>query len=78
MSDALIENFRTLARYNALANARLYGACAKLPDTVRKERRAAFFGSIHATLNHLMVADRNWLARFSGEENASTALDAIL
>ncbi len=36
MSDALIENFRTLARYNALANARLYGACAKLPDTVRK------------------------------------------
>ena len=78
MSDALIENFRTLASYNALANARLYGACAKLPDTVRKERRAAFFGSIHATLNHLMVADRNWLARFSGEEVPSTALDAIL
>jgi uncharacterized damage-inducible protein DinB len=25
-----------------------------------------------------MVADRNWLARFSGEEVPSTALDAIL
>ena len=78
MTDALVRNFRVLARYNALANRRLYEACARLPDGERKKRRPAFFGSIHGTLNHLMVGDRIWLARFSGEEVPSTNLDAIL
>ena len=67
-----------LARYNALANQRLYEACARLSDGERKRRRPAFFGSIHGTLNHLMVGDRIWLARFAGEEIPSTNLDAIL
>ncbi len=67
-----------LARYNALANRRLYEACARLPDAERKERRPAFFGSIHGTLNHIMIGDRIWLARFSGEDVPSRNLDAIL
>jgi uncharacterized damage-inducible protein DinB len=78
LTDALVRNFRTLARYNALANRRLYEACARLPDDERKKRRLAFFGSIHGTLNHIMIGDRIWLARFSGEEIPSTNLDAIL
>jgi uncharacterized damage-inducible protein DinB len=78
MADALTENFRTLARYNALANRRLYDACARLTDAERKRRRPAYFGTIHGTLNHLMVGDRLWLARFSGEEVPSTDLGAIL
>jgi len=78
LTDALVRNFRMLARYNALANRRLYEACAHLPDAERKRRRPAFFGSIHGTLNHLMVGDRIWLARFAGEEASSTNLDAIL
>ena len=78
MTDALVRNFRVLARYNALANRRLYEACARLPDAERKKRRPSFFGSIHGTLNHLMVGDRIWLARFAGEEVPSTNLDAIL
>jgi uncharacterized damage-inducible protein DinB len=67
-----------LARYNTLANRRLYEACARLSDVERKKPRPAFFGSIHGTLNHLMVGDRIWLARFSGGEVPSTNLDAIL
>lgn len=67
-----------LARYNGLANRRLYDACGRLTDEERKRRRAAFFGSIHGTLNHLMVGDRIWLARFAGEEVPSTGLDAVL
>ena len=78
MTDLLVRNVRTLARYNTLANRRLYEACARLPDAERKTRRPAFFGSIHGTLNHLMVGDRIWLARFGGEEVPSTNLDAIL
>lgn len=78
MSDSLSHTFQTLARYNTLANRRLYGACAKLSDAERKKARLAFFGSIHGTLNHIMVGDRIWLARFRGEEVPSTGLDAIL
>jgi uncharacterized damage-inducible protein DinB len=78
LTEALLRNFRMLARYNALANRRRYEAGARLPDAERKKRRPAFFGSIHGTLNHLMVGDRIWLARFSGEEVPSTNLDVIL
>jgi uncharacterized damage-inducible protein DinB len=67
-----------LARYNTLANRRLYEACASLSDAERKEDRPAFLGSIHGTLNHIMVGDRIWLARFGGEKVSSTNLDAIL
>ena len=78
MTDPLLRHFRMLAVYNRLANSRLYEACARLTDGERKEQSPAFFGSIHGTLNHLMVGDRIWLARFSGEEVPSTGLDVIL
>jgi uncharacterized damage-inducible protein DinB len=78
MTDPLMLHFRTLAAYNRLANLRLYEACARLDDAERKEPRPSFFGSIHGTLNHLMVGDCIWLARFAGEEVPSTELDAIL
>jgi len=78
MSRELIDHCRMTARYNRLANERLYEACATLPDAERKRRRPAFFGSIHATLNHIMVGDRIWLARFVGQEAPPIALDAVL
>lgn len=70
--------FITLARYNALANRRLYEACAALTDAERRQDRKAFFRSIHGTLNHIMVGDRIWLSRFEGREVPSTSLDAEL
>ncbi len=78
MPNPLIAHFRMLARYNCGANERLYDSCARLDDAERKTQRRAFFGSIHGTLNHIMVGDRIWLARFSGETVPSTGLDAIL
>jgi uncharacterized damage-inducible protein DinB len=76
--DPLIQHFRNLARYNRLANERLYQACAQLSDAARKQRRQAFFGSIHGTLNHIMLGDRIWLGRFEGQTVPSTGLDANL
>lgn len=67
-----------MARYNRGANERLYAACAELSDAERRRDRGAFFGSIHATLNHLMVGDRIWMARFRGQRVPSDRLDAIL
>jgi uncharacterized damage-inducible protein DinB len=78
VTSTLAGHFRTLARYNTLANRRLYDACAGLGDADRKQPRPAFFKSIHGTLNHILIGDRIWLTRFSGREVPSTALDAIL
>ena len=38
----------------------------------------AFFGSMMGTLNHLLVTDRIWMKRFTGEGDAPTTLDAIM
>ena len=77
-ATCLIAHFRLLARYNRLANERLYEACGRLTDQARKQTRTAFFKSIHGTLNHILLGDRIWLGRFSGREMPSTGLDAIL
>ena len=78
MSNPLIAHFQTLARYNTLANRRLYDACARLDDFDLKVDRRGFFRSIHGTLNHIMVGDRIWLVRFDGAEVLSSDLDRIL
>ena len=56
---------RTMARYNAEMNRRLYDAAAKLSDKQRKADRGAFWKSIHGTLNHLLWGDTQWMSRFS-------------
>ena len=58
---------RTLARYNEWMNSRLYALCASLSDDALHADRGAFFGSIHATLNHIAYADLAFLSRFTGE-----------
>ncbi len=73
------DHFVTFARYNAWANARLYDACGALPETDYYARRpAAFFGSLHGTLNHILVGDRAWMRRLTGEGEAPSSLDAEL
>jgi len=56
-----------MARYNRWMNERLYALLAGVTDDERKKDRGAYFGSMHATLNHLLWGDRMWLGRFSGE-----------
>ncbi|MFC5521582.1 DinB family protein [Polaromonas jejuensis] len=65
MADAFTENCRFQARYNRWINQRLYDACETLSDAERKRDCGAFFGSIHGTLSHLIVADPIWLKRFA-------------
>lgn len=78
MSETMTANLRQLARYNRWANVRLFAACADLDELAYKAPRAAFFGSIHATLNHILVNDRIWMARFEDRACAITALDEEL
>lgn len=55
-----------MARYNRWQNQSLYAAADQLSDAERKLDQGAFFGSIHATLSHLLWGDRVWLNRFAG------------
>jgi uncharacterized damage-inducible protein DinB len=64
----LIAQFKTLAQYNTWMNRSVYDTCAALSDGERKRDLHAFFGSIHRTLNHLLLTDRAQLGRFIGED----------
>lgn len=70
----ILQLFRRFARYNTLANERLYEACAALSQEDRRVDRKGFFTSIQGTLNHILVGDRIWMARFEGGDAPSTAL----
>jgi uncharacterized damage-inducible protein DinB len=74
----MTERYRMLAAYNAWANDRLYQAAGKLSDSEYRADRGAFFKSMHGTLNHLLVADRLWMRRFTGTGDVAASLDAIL
>lgn len=70
--------FSMFAGYNQWANERLYGVAATLPDADYRADRGAFFGSLHGTLNHILVADQIWMHRFTGDGPAPVKLDGIL
>ena len=60
-----IDYVRLMAAYNQWQNLNLYSTASALSDEARRVDRGAFFGSIHATLNHLLWADQIWLSRLS-------------
>jgi uncharacterized damage-inducible protein DinB len=64
--------------YNAWANARIYEAASGLTKEEFGRDTGAFFKSMRGTLNHMLVADRVWMKRFTGEGDAPALLDAIL
>jgi uncharacterized damage-inducible protein DinB len=72
------DHYRMFGHYNAWANGRLYDATAQLSDEQYRADRGAFFKSVRGTLNHLLVTDRIWMQRFTGEGEAPDRLDAIL
>lgn len=59
------DQVRGFAKYNREFNERLFAVAAQLSDAERRQDMGAFFGSIHATLNHILLADRIWLGRFA-------------
>jgi uncharacterized damage-inducible protein DinB len=70
-----MQNYQMLAAYNAWANRLVYAAAADLSESELHHDTGAFFGSIFATLSHILTADRIWLNRFTGEGPKPTALN---
>jgi len=56
---------RRMARYNRWQNRNLYDVADRLSDAERRRERAAFFGSVHKTLSHLLWGDCIWMSRFT-------------
>ena len=71
-------HFRMFAAYNAWANGVIYSAAEWLAGEDYRLDRGAAFKSVHGTLNHILVADRIWMKRFTGEGDAPSKLDTIL
>ncbi len=59
--------FIAFAKNNLWSNYRLYKTCRLLSDDEYKATRPSFFGSIHATLNHILIVDLIYLGRLTGQ-----------
>ena len=56
---------RSMARYNAWQNRQLTEGLKDTSDNELRTDRGAFFGSIIATLNHVLWGDTLWMSRFT-------------
>jgi uncharacterized damage-inducible protein DinB len=74
----MLDAFKMLARYNRIANERLYEQCGKLDLTEYRAQRKGSFGSIHALLNHVLLGDRIWMSRFAGGGKTTPPLNTVL
>ena len=73
-----VDYCQMMTRYNVWQNSSLVTAASKLSDDQRWQDRGAFFGSIAATLNHLLWDDALWLERFAGNERPEDTLHPSL
>jgi uncharacterized damage-inducible protein DinB len=74
----MTDRLSVMARYNAWANHTLFRAVGDLSDDAFRADRGVFFRSLRGTLNHVLVADRLWMGRFTGRPEPGLRLDAIL
>lgn len=71
----LLDHYRAMARYNRWMNGRIYSVAEQLQESERRNDMKAFFGSIQRTLNHILLGDRAWLGRFTGDRRLAQSLD---
>ena len=71
-------HFHMLARYNRVANERLFEACSRLDIDEYRKARPGSFGSIHGLLNHILLGDRIWMGRFEGSGLTTPPLNTVL
>src|SRR5580692_3358110 len=74
----MLDAFRIFARYNRVANERLYEQVGKLDLAEYRRERRSSFGSIHALLNHILLGDRIWMSRFAGGGKTTPPLNSVL
>lgn len=73
----LKRHYAIMADYNAWANTQLLEAAAALSPEQLAHDTGCFFHSMQGTLNHLLVADRLWLKRMTGDGPTHARLDEV-
>ena len=63
---------REMALYGKWQNEGLYALCGELGESERQRDRGMFFGSIHATLDHILMVDRTLLDFATSGKPAAT------
>lgn len=56
-----------MAKYNRWVNEQIYAAAETIGEAARRRELGGPFGSLHGTLEHLVMADTAWMQRFAGE-----------
>lgn len=74
---SLKSDFELMARYNQWMNRQVYTAAAQLDEAAWHADRGAFFGSIAATLEHILAADTHWMKRFAVALPELASLDDV-
>jgi uncharacterized damage-inducible protein DinB len=62
-----LQDLTTLYAFNTWARVRMLGAVAPLDEAAYRKHLGNSFGSIHATLAHIVGAEEIWLRRWRGE-----------
>lgn len=68
MTASLQTELMQLSRYNRIANRALYEACGELSESEFMQAPASGADSVFFILNHILIVDRDWMNRFTGEE----------
>lgn len=68
----------SMAHYNKWANTQVSEAIAAISEDEYMKERESFFGSIHGTLNHLLLVDRLWHGRLIDKAYPADRLDLIV
>lgn len=74
----MLEHLKMMARYNKWANDRISDAICAIDEADYMKPREAFFGSIHGTVNHLLLVDRLWRGRMEGKPYQVSGLNQIV
>lgn len=74
----LLDQVRTAARANRLANERLHVALGGLTDAEFRAHRAGFFPSLAATLDHILAVDGYYLDALQGVDTMAARFHAFV
>lgn len=66
-----------MARYNAWQNNQLRDIVQQMSEAELVAERGAFFGSIFATLNHILWGDTLWMSRWCRDVSAPKGSSAV-
>jgi uncharacterized damage-inducible protein DinB len=74
----LRQHLRLMAGWNVWAYERTWAIVDQAPDADYRRDVGLFFGSIHRTMNHMLLVEQMWRGRLTGTPLAMTGLDQEL